>query len=98
MLFRSSLGLEPQDIALLRLTEGRKLHSLHEEEGNVEGYGNSACGPEMLTERLNRLRRVRRVALDLHDAGSGSEPALESHTAQGAGPELDAEAGHHGCA
>ena len=90
-----SLGLEPQDIALLRLTEGRKLEPLYEEEGNVEGYGDSACGTEMLPKRLDRLCRVRRVVLDLHHAGSGSEPALESHTAQGAGPELDAEAGHH---
>jgi len=50
----------------------------------------------MLTECLDRLRRVRRVAVDLYHAGSESKPALESHTAQGAGPELDAEASHHG--
>src|SRR3989475_7527413 len=50
----------------------------------------------MLTERLDRLDRVVRVALYLHYAGSEREPALEPYPAHGAGPELDTEAGHHG--
>src|SRR2546430_842469 len=50
----------------------------------------------MLTERLDGLDRVVRVALYLHRASSGPEPALEPYAAHGAGPELDTEAGHHG--
>src|SRR5467141_505841 len=49
----------------------------------------------MLTERLDGLDRVVRVALYLHRASSGPEPALEPYPAHGAGPELDTEAGHH---
>src|SRR2546429_9654654 len=50
----------------------------------------------MLTQRVHRLRRVRRVALDFDYTGTGPEPALEPHTTHGAGPDLHSEAGHHG--
>ena len=67
---------------------------LDEEEGKVEGHCDPVCGPEMLTECLDRLDRVVRVALDLHPASSGPEPALEPYPAHDAGPELDTEADH----
>ena len=50
----------------------------------------------MLAKRVDRLRRVRRVAFNLYHAGSRSEPTLEPHTAQGADSEFDSETGHHG--
>ena len=62
----------------------------------LDGHGDPTCGPKVLTEGLDRLGRVLRVALHLSHTGSGPVPAVEPHPAQRARPDFDTEAGHHG--